>query len=96
MNALANVKRIDAVTVILTLTKNPVRGKTLTEYLEDQCNILLGKTEMAFCGSRWRGRISEDPHKMERVLAELQTQQKEGLAVRNPGAYAEDLWKRFQ
>lgn len=60
------------------------------------CVKLLGKDEMAHCGSRWRQRASEHPDKLRRVLDDIRVNQREGKHVKNPGAYAEDLWKRFQ
>lgn len=63
---------------------------------EELFQVVLGKDEMARCGSRWRKRSEQNPEKLERVLNELKTMQKEGTTdVRNPGAAAEDLWKRF-
>jgi hypothetical protein len=61
------------------------------------CMEVLGKDEMARCGSRWRRRAVDDPGKLRRVLLELRSMQKEGATeVRNPGACAEDLWGRFE
>ena len=59
------------------------------------CLMTLGKDEMARYGSRWRRRSADDPDKLRRVILEMRLLQKEGKAVRNPGSYAEDLWKRF-
>lgn len=89
------VYRPNEVDIVLTLHKHPIRGKTRAEWLEEQCVQVLGKDEMAWCGGRWRLRIQDEPGKMERVLAEVKTQQKEGKAIRNSGAYAEDLWQRW-
>ena len=50
---------------------------------------------MTHCGSRWRARIRSEPEKLEGVLADVRLQRKEGKVIRNPGAYAEDLWNRF-
>jgi hypothetical protein len=69
---------------------------TRAEELERMCFEVLGKCEMAHCGSRWRARAKNEPLKLERVLADVRAQRKEGKVIRNPGAYAEDLWrKRF-
>lgn len=95
MQQLAGVRRIDVATIVLTLVKNPCRGKTLSEHLTDECFRILGRDEMVMCGSRWRHRIANEPLKVQRVLADMQVQQREGKHIRYPGGYAEDLWKRF-
>ena len=81
--------------LLLTICTKPIDGVTFAAWLEQECFRLLGKDEMVTCGARWRRRIKDNPEKMERVLADLKVQQREGKHVRNPGAYSEDLWKRF-
>lgn len=81
--------------VLLRISKNPLRGLTRAEWLERECKNVLGSDEMIWCGSRWRGRASSEPAKLERVLADVRVQQKEGKAIRNAGAYAETMWKLF-
>lgn len=95
MQPLVTVKPITKVHILLTLRKNPVRGMTQAECLEAECFEVLGRDEMVHCGSRWRFRIAQEPCKLERVLADVRCQQQEGIAIRNAGAYAEDLWRRF-
>lgn len=85
----------NSVNVILSIVKNPIRGLTRSEWLERECRNVLGSDEMLWCGSRWRQRIASDPAKMERVLADVRCQQKEGRAIRNSGAYAEWIYANF-
>jgi len=56
---------------------------------------ITGPKEMANWGGRWRNRYRENPGKAIRVLAELKSMHKEGSIVRNAGAAADDLWRRF-
>ena len=81
--------------ILLTIAKHPVRGMTNAEWLESQCFKVLGKDEMAWCGSRWRKRIAEQPGKLERVLADMRVCRNEGKRIFNPGAYGEWLWSYF-
>jgi len=80
---------------MLSLVKHPERGISRADWLERECLETMGTDEMKFWGSRWRQRIEGNPDKLERVLADLRVQQKEGKAIRNAGAYAEHLWKEF-
>jgi hypothetical protein len=57
--------------------------------------MITGPKEMANWGGRWRNRYREDSDKAMRVLAELKSMHKEGRIVRNAGACADDLWRRF-
>lgn len=81
--------------IVLTLAKHPIRGVTQAEWLEQECYRVLGKDEMAWCGSRWRKRVQDEPRKLERVLADMRVQRREGKRIFNPGGYAEDLWRRW-
>lgn len=63
--------------------------------LERLCLSVLGREEMVRYGARWRQRMCKSPTKLRRVISEMSQMQREGRAVRNPGSYAEDLWKRF-
>lgn len=87
--------QLTTTTVLLNLCRHPVRGQSKEEYLEQQCQEILGRDEMVRNGSRWRRRIKWDSAKLHRVLADLRTMQKEGKFVRYPGGYAECLWKIF-
>ena len=44
---------------------------------------------------KWMGRIKRSVEKCERVLADLESAQREGAVKTSPAAYAEDTWKRF-
>lgn len=81
--------------LLLTICTKPIRGVSFAAWLEQECFRVLGKDEMVTRGSRWRKRIAENPEKTERVIADVRAMHKEGMHIRNPGAYAEDLWKRF-
>lgn len=83
------------VIAFLSIAKNPMPGITRQEWLERECKAVMGSDEMLYCGSRWRWRVQHEPVKLERVLADVRTQQKEGKAIRNAGAYAEKLWQIF-
>lgn len=81
--------------ILISIARHPVRGMTNAEWLEAECVKVLGKDEMAWCGSRWRDRIQQHPGKLERVLADMNVCRREGKRIYNPGGFAEDLWKRF-
>jgi hypothetical protein len=53
------------------------------------------ENEIANWGGWWRNRYREDKGKARRVLAEIRGMVREGRIRRNPGAAANDLWKRF-
>jgi hypothetical protein len=61
-----------------------------------KCLKILGKDCMAFSGSIWRTRAFENPTKLGRVLDEIAAMHRQGKAVKNPGAYADHLWKNWQ
>lgn len=63
--------------------------------LEDLCQTILGKDEMARCGAQWRRKAAENPDRLRRVLLDMKTAEKEKGRIHNRGAYANDLWKRF-
>ncbi|MDE2102238.1 MAG: DUF1376 domain-containing protein [Patescibacteria group bacterium] len=44
---------------------------------------------------KWMGRISRDPQKSERVVAELENAIKESRVKTTPAQFAEDTWMRF-
>lgn len=95
MRSEIQINQIATRKILLTICSKPIKGQKFADWLLEQCFKRLGKDEMAHCGSRWRRRIKENPDKMRRVLADVRAMQKEGMAIKNPGAYAEDLWKRF-
>lgn len=64
--------------------------------LEELCQLVLGKDEMARCGSRWRKRQREDGDKLRRVLLDMRATELEGGRIQKRGAYAEDLFARFK
>jgi hypothetical protein len=72
-----------------------VHDPTGPEDFEKYCFEILGKDEMARCGSRWRKRAEDEPDRLKRVLDQMRIEQREGKGIRNTGRYAEDLWKRF-
>lgn len=90
------VLRTQPKTVLLTIGSCLRHGLSPEQELEQQCFKLLGKDEMARNGSRWRCRIRDHPGRMSRVLADLRAAQKEGIGVRNPGAWAEKCWRTFR
>ena len=53
------------------------------------------ENEIANWGGWWRNRYREDKRKAQWVLAEVRNMVREGRIHRNPGAAANDLWKRF-
>jgi len=55
----------------------------------------VSENELANWGGWWRNRYREDKGKARRVLAEIRGMVREGRIRRNPGAAANDLWKRF-
>ena len=58
---------------------------------------LFGDAEMQKHHKRWLNRAETEPDKLERVLADVRSRCIEGVEFKkNPAAYAEDLWKRFQ
>jgi len=59
------------------------------------CREVLGKEEMSKRHKRWLQRAEKHPDKLERVIADVRVQMLE-REIRNPGAYAEDLWRRFE
>ena len=61
----------------------------------ERCGPKLMGKELANWGGWWRNRYREDAGKAERVLAEIGSMIREGRVLRNPGAAAMDLWKRF-
>jgi hypothetical protein len=63
--------------------------------VEKLCFEILGKDEMARCGSRWRKKMAQDRDKLRRVLLEMRAKELEHGKITNRGGYAEDLWKRF-
>lgn len=67
-----------------------------TELLLEQCQRVLGKDEMVQHGATWRWRATSNSSKLQRVIADLRVMQRQGIAVRAPGAYAERLWQMFQ
>lgn len=95
LSARVTVTRNEAI-AFLAILKNPMPGITRQEWLERECKAVMGSDEMLYCGSRWRWRVANEPLKLERVLADVRVQQREGKAIRNAGAYAESLWKLFQ
>jgi hypothetical protein len=46
-------------------------------------------------GGLWRKRARANPAKLERVLAAVDVDLREGKPIKNPGGYAHDLWRRF-
>lgn len=65
----------------------------LTNLMAD-CHEVLGADEMKRCHKRWLGRAESEPDRFRRVLADVrETSRRQSLE--NPGAYAEDLWKRW-
>lgn len=75
----------------LEMTSN---GKTTVELME-RATQLLGKLEMRTRHSRWYDRATKNPALLDRVLNETANAIKEGRIKTNPGAYAEDTYKRF-
>ena len=63
--------------------------------LFEQCGPQVQEKEMTNWGGWWRNRYREDAGKAKRVLAEVRSMLREGKIRRNPGAAAQDLWKRF-
>lgn len=58
---------------------------------------ILGPDEMARAGGHWRvDHVRKHPGLVARVLDEYQRAQREGQAIGNPGAYCEDLVKRWK
>lgn len=51
--------------------------------------------EMVNWGGRWRNRYRQNADKAWRVLNELKAMVCEGRITRNPGAAADDIWRRF-
>jgi hypothetical protein len=73
---------------------DPIRSE---DELTELCQQILGKDEMAHCGSRWRRRLEKKPDLIRRILAEIHQKRREGkIKVRNPGAMAEDLWNQWK
>lgn len=64
----------------------------LTQLMQDAREIL-GADEMQRCHKRWLERAETEPDKLRRVLADVRATKRE-RALKNPGAYAEDLWQR--
>ena len=66
---------------------------------EDQammrCRRLFGEETMAVHGGVWRLRQRERPGKLERVLAAVELDVREGKPIRHRGAYATFLWNMF-
>jgi hypothetical protein len=69
------------------------RRPQLTELMQDAREVL-GADEMKRCHKRWLGRAENEPDKLRRVLADVRENKRE-REIKKPGAYAEDLWKRF-
>ena len=74
---------------------NLIHNIRTADDLDAMCWRVLGKQEMARCGSRWRKRAHDEPDKLKRVLSDMSLLQREGRCVKNPGSYAEYLWKQF-
>lgn len=66
------------------------------ENIELLCRSVLGKEEMERCAKQWRRKAIDDREKLRRVLLTLRQEKAEGKEISNPGAYAQDLWKRFE
>jgi len=69
--------------------------RELTELMET-AGKMFGAVEMQKCHDRWYGRAKSEPDKLRRILADMRSQKAEGKIFDNPGAYAEDLWKRLK
>ncbi len=57
--------------------------------------FILGAKEMATHPWHWGTRIAQRPRLMAALLHELRIELQEGKHIKNRGAYAEDLWKRW-
>jgi hypothetical protein len=70
-------------------------------FLEDVARIMAthspatAQEEMENFGGWWRNRFRDDAEKARRVLAEIAAMIRERRIASNPGAAAQDLWKRF-
>lgn len=56
---------------------------------------VLGEKAMDQWGGEWRNRVRTNPSKARRVFSAMQCELREGKKFRNPGGYANDMWKRF-
>jgi len=56
----------------------------------------VGQAGMAASGGLFRTLIRQNPGKFERVLADGESQVREGKKLQNPGGYFIDTWKRFK
>jgi hypothetical protein len=54
------------------------------------------KAELEQSGGWWRMSYRASPNLLQRVLADTRCAVKEGKIKTTPGAYAADLWKRWQ
>ncbi len=58
--------------------------------------FILGSREIERRPWHWGTRIAQHPRKVKSILHEIRIELQEGKRIQNLGAYAEDLWKRFQ
>lgn len=77
---------------LASLKMNPKARRTID--LIELCKSVLGVDEMKRCHKRWRERAETEPDKLWSVLADVRAEKLQ-REIKNPGAYAEDLWKRF-
>lgn len=94
--SVSNTKTNDEDELRIRITKTNRSFALKAESLSVRCLEVLGNREMTRYGSRWRKRCKEEPEKIDRVLNEIVSNQKEGTEIKNAGAYAEDLWKQFK
>jgi hypothetical protein len=62
--------------------------------LADRIETVLG-VQWTNDAGKWVNRIKIAPGKSERVIAEVESAQKEGRIKTTPAQYAENIWKEF-
>lgn len=73
-----------------------LRGALETDAeLMGACRVIFGEKAMSEFGGLWRKRIQNKRGKAKRVIVAMIEELKDGKKIKNPGGYANDLWKRF-
>jgi hypothetical protein len=71
-------------------------GANNETWLMGRLRRLLGPTEMANWGGRWRNRIKENPDLAARVIAEMEERVQDGKKYRSVGGYLDWLWQNWR